>query len=759
MWIFAQLRQRWQLDPRLLRQGAITAIAVIVPLMFQIMTGAVEWNWAAWGACYVGIGDPGGAYRRRAITLLAIALAGGLSIGVGILISGVLGLTLFLMFVWGFGCGFLDAFGKEGNLAGVLIGCCFLFAIHASDHSWANAISSGGAYALGGLWATCLALLAWPLRPELPLRQSVAQVLQGITQYLQAGVQTPPDLLQFQAITLENRQRILNAQTILAQIHLPSHAKTAKQIQQRQKVTYLATLLKLSEQLYLAILMLTEILQQQRSNLFQSIWSDIDQDIDQLILNLNQITEQIIQEHHHLEQFDLTARIEKLDQKFEQQKLIVFQGADQFTAYDESLELNYALLSLKQIAHNLNQIYNVFTGTITPGPNDLTLKLEPTPVGWQILKTHFTFDSVIFRHGLRIALGTTLVVAIYSAWNLPYGYWMALTVLVILKPHYSDASKRGGQRVVGSVGGALGAILLVSYVQNPYILILSMILLIVLMVSFLPVNYFVFVLLYTPIVIIMDSIDNPFTAGLADSWILGELRLLNTLIGACVAFAVNYIVLPQWEPQRLSHQLAELFTTLSSLLTTVFWGYQSNQPISTQALLNIQQQSRLKLSNTHQAWQRLLNEPHSSPQEIQLVEQLLSYSQRLFIALSLLGNHLLQFQKQFSMPNLAIITNQLTAILGNLIAALLSDVPLIPFPPELIQELAALETDLGQLRQQRIQELKQQQPKTPTRQAIIDGTLIVEQLQIIARSLQALHNILQPLLLTLPKPRRHQKTV
>ncbi|AFY60903.1 FUSC family protein [Synechococcus sp. PCC 6312] len=757
MWIFAQLRQRWQLDPRLLRQGAITAIAVIVPLMLQIMTGAVEWNWAAWGACYVGIGDPGGAYRRRAITLLAIALAGGLSIGVGILISGVLGLTLFLMFIWGFSCGFLDAFGKEGNLAGVLIGCCFLFAIHASDHSWANAVSSGGAYALGGLWATCLALLAWPLQPELPFRQSVAQVLRGVTHYLQAGVQTPPDLLQFQAITLENRQRILNAQTILTQIHLPKRPKTAAQIQKHQKVTYLATLLKLSEQLYLAILMLTEILQRQRSNLFQSLWSDIYQDINQLILNLNQITEQVEQVNHHLEQFDLTAKIEKLDQKFEQQKLITFQGADQSTAYDESLELNYALLSLKQIAHNLNQIYNVFTGTITPDSNDLVRQFEPTLMWWKVLKSHFTLDSVIFRHGLRIAIGTTLVVAIYNAWNLPYGYWMALTVLVILKPHYSDASKRGGQRVLGSVGGALGAILLVSYVQNPYILMLSMILLIVLMVGFLPVNYFVFVLLYTPIVIIMDSIDNPFTAGLADSWILGELRLLNTLIGACVAFAVNYIVLPQWEPKRLSSQLAELLTTLSRLLAMVLTGYQDNQSISTQDLLAIQQQTRLKLSNIHQAWQRFLNEPHSSPQEIQLVEQLLHYSQRLFIALSLLGNHLLQFQNQFSMPNLTMITNQLTAILGNLIAALLSDVPLIPFPQELIQELAALETDLGQLRQQRIRELKQQQLETPTRQAIIDDTLIVEQLQIMTRSLQALHNILQPLLLTLPRPKPQRK--
>lgn len=756
MGILKPLTHHWHLDSRLLRQGAVTAIAVLIPLLFQVMTGAVEWNWAAWGACYVGIGDPGGAYRKRATTLLAIALAGGLSISIGILISSALGLTLFLMFVWGFSCGFLDAFGKEGNLAGVLIGCCFLFAIHATDHSLANATSSGIAYALGGVWAMLLALLAWPLQPELPLRQSVAQVFQGVTHYLQAGAEISPDLAQIQAITLENRQFILTAQNILTQIRLPNQPKTTSHLEQLHRVRYLATLLKKSEQLYLTILMLTEILQQKRSDVFQSLWMDIQDEIQQIISYLNQISAGISQGKHNLEPFNLAARVARLEQKFQTRKLAISDD-DQTAAYDELLGLHYALLSLGQLAGHLNQIHGVLTGAISPDTNDLRHHFQRLLTWWQILKGQFTWDSVIFRHGLRIAVGTTVAVAIYSAWNLPYGYWMALTVLVILKPHYSDASKRGGQRVMGSVGGALAAILLVSYIQNPYILMLLIAVLIILMVGFLPVNYFLFVLLYTPIVIIMDSIDNPYTAGLTNSWILGELRLINTLIGACIAFAVNYIVLPQWEQQRLSQQLAKLFTALSNLLTTVLLGYESNQAISTQVLLKSQQESRLMLSNTHQAWQRLLNEPHSSPKDAQLVEQLLYYSQQLFIALSLLGNHALQVQNQFSVPNLTVITNHMTAILGNLTAALVSDVPVIPFPIELVKYLSLLEANLGRLRQQGVQELRQYKPLKSAQPEILDSNLIVEELEIIARSLQAFHNILQSLLLTLPRPKTHNK--
>src|SRR5262249_59831388 len=86
-----------------------------------------------------------------------------------------------------------------------------------------------------------------------------------------------------------------------------------------------------------------------------------------------------------------------------------------------------------------------------------------------------TPQSVAFRHALRLALALAAGVVVYTVLALPRGFWVTVTIAFILKPSFGGTIDMAGQRVVGTLLGAMAAAVLVAAVRAPLALELLLI--------------------------------------------------------------------------------------------------------------------------------------------------------------------------------------------------------------------------------------------------------------------------------------------
>jgi uncharacterized membrane protein YccC len=68
----------------------------------------------------------------------------------------------------------------------------------------------------------------------------------------------------------------------------------------------------------------------------------------------------------------------------------------------------------------------------------------------------------IWRHAVVMAVATAVVVYLVALLEVPHGYWVALTLTVVLRPGGDQTRLKAWHRIVGTVAGALLALLLVQ---------------------------------------------------------------------------------------------------------------------------------------------------------------------------------------------------------------------------------------------------------------------------------------------------------
>src|SRR5258708_36235658 len=107
----------------------------------------------------------------------------------------------------------------------------------------------------------------------------------------------------------------------------------------------------------------------------------------------------------------------------------------------------------------------------------------------QTVRDNLNPRSQIFRHTVRLSLTSALAVALYEIFHIPYGYWITLIVVVVLRPHIGATRQRGLQGIAATVVGGIIAALLIVSVHNILFLYLFLIVSGVIAYSHFP-NYF-----------------------------------------------------------------------------------------------------------------------------------------------------------------------------------------------------------------------------------------------------------------------------
>ncbi|MEU6216506.1 FUSC family protein [Streptomyces sp. NPDC047022] len=159
------------------------------------------------------------------------------------------------------------------------------------------------------------------------------------------------------------------------------------------------------------------------------------------------------------------------------------------------------------------------------------------PAAWDLLRGNMTPSSIRFRYALRFATAATSGLALAYLLGLEKGYWVVITVAVVVKPELSLSLVATEQRVLGTVLGALLGVSVIILCPTSWALIIALFVATALAVATVRVNYGLSVVFVTPLVLILLNVPHP------GDWRLADIRVLDTLLGVGIGLLVSVTVL------------------------------------------------------------------------------------------------------------------------------------------------------------------------------------------------------------------------
>ncbi len=209
---------------------------------------------------------------------------------------------------------------------------------------------------------------------------------------------------------------------------------------------------------------------------------------------------------------------------------------------------------LRRLRHSANTVQRMInltdmsknTEAIQPTVLDQSLSQflsrEKYRVG--MITSNLRLDSPICRYALRVTLAAACAMVL---WTLvpalaPQGYWILLTVLIIMKPGFALTRQRNGWRLFGTLMGCVVALGALYSTDNNTWLFGAMVLSTIIGGSLLQLNYMMASVFNTNAVLLaFHFVDPSATTIISD-------RAIDTLIGSVISFACSYF-LPWWEAQ------------------------------------------------------------------------------------------------------------------------------------------------------------------------------------------------------------------
>ena len=223
----------------------------------------------------------------------------------------------------------------------------------------------------------------------------------------------------------------------------------------------------------------------------------------------------------------------------------------------------------RAVRHGVRLVWNVVgdpeeragaaVGPVRPGPGTRLRQLAD--------RTLASRDSRAFA--VRLALCMTAAELARQTLPLERGYWVLLTVALVLKPDFGSVFARAVQRGAGTlvgvlVGSALLALLDVLSWRGWFVVALAA------TAAVLPwargVNFGLFSVVQTPLIILLLDLALPGGAGLVGA------RLVDTLVGCAIVLLLGYALWPQTWRAPLDEALRDATQALDAFVEAAFTG-------------------------------------------------------------------------------------------------------------------------------------------------------------------------------------------
>jgi uncharacterized membrane protein (TIGR01666 family) len=294
---------------------------------------------------------------------------------------------------------------------------------------------------------------------------------------------------------------------------------------------------------------------------------------------------------------------------------------------------------------------------------DLEKFLTPQYYPLSTLIENLSFSSTIFRHSLRLTI--TLMVGFIIGNFLPFQnvYWILLTIIVIMRPGYGLTKERSFHRIFGTVLGGLIAFGILSLIKDNIIISILSILCMLLGFSFTQINYKVSATFVTMYVVFIYGIVTPNIVDVV------QYRILDTVVGAVLAFLANHFLWPSWEFLNIPMHLEKSIKANQNYLQEISVFYNKKGTISTSYRL-ARKNAFIEIGNLMASFQRMVQEPKSKQKQLPQVYKLAILNHSLLSSSASLGTYIQSHKTTTASEAFNVVVDTVIRNLDNAIALL-----------------------------------------------------------------------------------------
>jgi uncharacterized membrane protein (TIGR01666 family) len=264
---------------------------------------------------------------------------------------------------------------------------------------------------------------------------------------------------------------------------------------------------------------------------------------------------------------------------------------------------------------------------------DLEKFLAPEYYPFRILRENLSFSSTIFRLSLRLTLTIAMGFIIGLIFPLQNVYWILLTIVVIMRPGYGLTKQRSYQRIIGTITGGIIAFAFLSFVHHPVITGTLAIVCMIMGFTFTAINYRIGATFVTIYVIFVYSMLNPDISHVI------QYRIIDTVVGALLAFGANYFFWPSWEFINMPAHIKKSIEANRDYLQEISLMYNKKEGVPTSYRL-ARKNAFVALGNFMASYQRMAQEPKSKQKQQQQVYKLAVLNHTLLSSLASLGTYI-----------------------------------------------------------------------------------------------------------------------
>ena len=568
------------------------------------------------GALQVSYSDGHGPYAQRARRMLTATLLCALAVVAGGLAGRNGVLSVIVPTLWAVAAGLVVCVGPTAESLG-LISLVTLIIYSAQPLTPARAIYSGLLALGGGLLQTAFSLLLWPLRRYEPERRALADLYRELARaaVIPTGPEGgPPASLQSTA-----------AREALAGLGNDNGLEAARYW----------SLLNQAERIRLSILTLRRLRKRMERDSVREAESSSRETEVQQFLNLSAAVldgiarslsrgETTRGESPEAVIDKVRPTLRELETLAEKLRKDESKPGPQFLAAmtrDARYQMDALIGQFRSAVRSVIEVspagFEALASrdAIQPWPRKITGNLAT-------LRANLTLRSSAFRHAIRMALCLALGEVLAHQLHNRRAYWLAMTIVLVLKQEFAATFSRGVLRIVGTILGLVLATGLFHVLSPGVVMEVVLVGIFMFLLRWAGgANYGVFTIAVSALIVVMIA----FTGVSPKSVILARGEM--TCLGGAIALAA-YLAWPTWERTQVLATLAQMLDAYRAYFHAVAERNLYGRPANEAELNRLRLAGRLARSNMEASGERLRAEPGTRREKMELLTAMLANCHR-----------------------------------------------------------------------------------------------------------------------------------
>jgi uncharacterized membrane protein YccC len=655
-------------------EGFRAAVGITLPAVVGVVFDHLSWGMlCSFATLWMLSCDVGGAYRQKAVGLVG----SGLTMLAAYIFSGwmVQSVPNYVIgtFLWVFGGALAGVAGNAAAAAGLVSSTIVVTSVvlYVPGEFWGRLLLC----LLGVCWALALALGLWPLRPFSPLFRALSVSclkLANLVDVFWTGVASQDRLatnFEFAAAYDSLMNSLEQCRDIWGAVRARRGGPTTRSMQ-------LLSLIEEVDDIARILIALREVV-----NLgAKEKWlEDVRRSLLEFTSSLSGIfrecSEAVAIRGRNVTLGELDSVLHQIDLMHPSNEADAHSGCQELQR-----TIRHLITQVRDLAEVIGELKSGSPNVREPpeakfGPR-LKRKINPLLE----IRNNITLRSTSFRHALRLGVATGLGGLLASVFHLTRGYWIPMTVVIVLKPNFGGTLQRSVQRVTGTICGALLAVFLLLFFKDSVFLLPILAVLAFAAFTLRNRNYGLFALALTPMVMVMLDVAHPITV--SDSL----FRILYTVIGSFVALVAGFLLFPTWESSRLPVHIAEALKSEVAFARALRDAikHKEERPIS-----EFRRDAALKVSNAATAAQRLLGEPPNRRGDVEAALATVNYTRQILLGLAAISDYPTRGTIHIESAKISGLLETLAIAFGDLAQAVekREEPPRFPVVPEVLGRL------------------------------------------------------------------------